>query len=689
MTASPGIQPIDPTADGLPRSTARGRLFVGTATALLFLAGALVYWLIISRDGQIVFLEVCSTILFAILFGWISFSFSIASLGFFVSIARVFHKTKSPKQATHHDADGSQQRTAVLMPVYNESPESVFAGVKAMFDSLIETGRSDEFDFFILSDSTRYEVWLREEELWRKNCQSANDQHSANPCRIFYRHRSKNTARKSGNIADFCEHWGDRYQFMIILDADSLVEGKTMTAMVDRISADQKLGILQVPPVPVGRTSMFARIQQFAADVYGPIYARGFSTWAAGDGNYFGHNAIIRVDAFKRFCHLPVLPGVAPLGGEILSHDFVEAALMLKNGYRVQIATDIEGSYEECPTTIQDFAQRDQRWCQGNMQHIAIMLGAGLKPFSRLHFLTGILSYVSAPIWIAFMFVTIAALIFHNSSNFTEGYTAPLTAGLFIASMAMLLIPKLYGLLITAIERKSRFGKSNALTLTISVLLETFTSILMAPIFAIYHSTFVTSVFTGKSVQWKAQQRDEQGVSWSEAAGNFWKMTLIGVVTTLLVAWLIPSLVFWYGLFSAGLILSIPLAMIVASSTVGQKLQSLKILSTSSELYPPPILSSRDDWQQRIKSVPLDDHETLFKRVLADEATMMSHCRMLYLTNNENAIAPETQAWVEDVSASGNVSSIPDVIRFKLLTNPDALMAINEAFSTQARSAGQ
>ncbi len=665
------------------------RLFVGCASTLLFLAGLLVYWLIINQDGQIGFFEVCSAILFAILFGWISFSFSIASLGFLISIARLFRKPKSTEQAIHNYAVASQQRTAVLMPVYNESPESVFAGVKAMFDSLTGTGRANEFDFFILSDSTRYDVWLQEEELWRKNCQTASDQPSVTQCRIFYRHRSKNTARKSGNIADFCEHWGDRYQFMIVLDADSLIEGETMTAMVDRISANAKLGILQVPPVPVGRSSMFARIQQFAADVYGPIYARGFSTWAAGDGNYFGHNAIIRVDAFKRFCHLPVLPGVAPLGGEILSHDFVEAALMLKNGYRVEVATDIEGSYEECPTTIRDFAQRDQRWCQGNMQHIAIMLSAGLKPFSRLHFLTGILSYVSAPIWIAFMFVTIAALIFDNSPDFSEGNTIRLTLGLFVASMAMLLIPKLYGLLVTTIERKKRFGKSNALTLTLSVLLETLTSILMAPIFAIYHSTFVTSVFTGKSVQWKAQQRDERGVSWSEAAGNFWKMTLIGVVTTAIVGWLMPSLIVWYGLFSIGLILSIPLAMTVASSSVGKKLQALGILSTSSELHPPPILSGRDRWEQRIKSVPLDDHETLFKRVLTDEATMLSHCRMLYLTNNENAIAPETQACVEEVSASGDASSIPDAIRFKLLTNPDALMAINEAFSTQARSAGQ
>jgi len=667
------------------------RLFVGFATPLLLLAGLLVYWLIIKHDGQIDFLEICSGLLFAILFAWIALSFSIASLGFVVSVARLFRRP-NPSQETARDyAAANQQRTAVLMPVYNESPESVFSGVKAMVDSLIATGRSDEFDFFILSDSTRYEVWLQEEELWRKNCQIENDQPSLTQCRIFYRHRSENRARKSGNIADFCEQWGNRYQFMIVLDADSLVEGETMVKMVDRISANDRLGILQVPPVPVGRSSLFARIQQFAADVYGPIYARGFSTWAGGDGNYFGHNAIIRVAAFKRFCHLPVLPGAAPLGGEILSHDFVEAALMLKNNYRVEVATDIEGSYEECPTTIRDFAQRDQRWCQGNMQHLAIMLSEGLKPFSRLHFLTGILSYVGAPLWIAFMFVTFLALIFNNSPNLAEGTAAQLTAaqltvGLFIVSMVMLLAPKFYGLFTTAIERKKRFGKSNLLTLIISVLLETFTSILMAPIFAIYHSTFVTSVFTGTSVQWKAQQRDERGVSWSEAASSFWKMTLIGVLTTALVGWLTPNLVLWYGLFSAGLILSIPLAVTVASSSVGRKLKSFGILSASSELHQPPIVAGRDRWEEKIKSVPLEDSEVLFKRVVTDEATMLSHCRMLYLTNNEHSIPPETQDYVQKVSASGNLEAIPDPIRFKILTNPDALMAISEALEAQPYS---
>ena len=668
----------DQAVSALPKSSTLARLFVGLLTPLVFFGGVFVYWLIINHDGHLHPLEICSAILFGILFAWIALSFSIATLGLFVAVADLFRK-KPTSAAIHERSSGDSGRTAVLMPVYNESPESVFAGVKAMVDSLTATGRADEFDFFILSDSTRYEVWLQEEELWRQNCQTDADKDDAAGCRIFYRHRSENKARKSGNIADFCEQWGDRYRFMIVLDADSLIEGRTMTTMVDRISANAKLGILQVPPVPVGRTSLFARIQQFSADVYGPIYAKGFSTWAGGDGNYFGHNAIIRVEAFKRFCHLPVLPGAAPLGGEILSHDFVEAALMLKNGYRVEVATDIDGSYEECPTTIRDFAQRDQRWCQGNMQHISLMLSEGLKPFSRLHFLTGILSYVSAPLWIAFIAVSIAALVFNETSDLIHRNTVQLTAGLFIASMGMLLAPKFYGLLATAIDRKRKLGKSNLIALTISVLLETVVSILMAPIFAIYHSTFVTSVFTGKSVQWKAQQRDERGVSWSEAASSFWKMTLIGFVSTALVGWLAPNLVFWYSLFSLGLMLSIPLAVIVASSDIGIRLRSLGILSASSELRVPPIVAGRDRWQQQIESTPIDDPESLFQQVVLDEATMLSHCRMLYLTNNERSIEPETQAVLENVKSKSDLASMPAATRFKILTNPDALMALGEA----------
>jgi len=80
------------------------------------------------------------------------------------------------------------------------------------------------------------------------------------------------------------------------------------------------------------------------------------------------------------------LPGAAPLGGEVLSHDFVEAALMRRAGYKVLLAQELDGSYEECPPTLIAYAQRDQRWCQGNMQHIRLVFSTGMRAVSRLHF---------------------------------------------------------------------------------------------------------------------------------------------------------------------------------------------------------------------------------------------------------------------------------------------------------------
>lgn len=146
-------------------------------------------------------------------------------------------------------------------------------------------------------------------------------------------------------------------------------------------------------------------MQQFAGKVYGPIVAAGLAYWQVGDSNYWGHNAIIRVKAFMQCCGLPVLKGRAPFGGHILSHDFVEAALIRRGGWAAWLLPELKGSYEECPPTMIDFAIRDRRWCQGNMQHMKILVSKGLHPVSRVHFTIGIMSYLSSPIWLTFLLV--------------------------------------------------------------------------------------------------------------------------------------------------------------------------------------------------------------------------------------------------------------------------------------------
>ena len=49
---------------------------------------------------------------------------------------------------------------------------------------------------------------------------------------IVYRRRALNAGFKAGNVRDFCERWGDRFELMLPLDADSLMSGETIVRLV-------------------------------------------------------------------------------------------------------------------------------------------------------------------------------------------------------------------------------------------------------------------------------------------------------------------------------------------------------------------------------------------------------------------------------------------------------------------------
>ena len=137
------------------------------------------------------------------------------------------------------------------------------------------------------------------------------------------------------------------------------------------------------------------------------IHTAGLAFLQGPDGNYWGHNAIIRVHAFMQHCGLPQLPGNPPFGGEIMSHDFVEAALLRRAGWEVWMAPDIGGSFEEPPPTLMDYLIRDRRWCQGNLQHLRVVFAQGLTLPSRLHLAMGIMSYCLSPLWLLLLIVSV------------------------------------------------------------------------------------------------------------------------------------------------------------------------------------------------------------------------------------------------------------------------------------------
>lgn len=618
-------------------------------------------------QGGFTLLECLSFPLFGLLSFWVSLGFSSAVLGLFPD-----RKTDTAKRYLQQEAVSQNQlvvrKTAVLVPVYNEDPCAVLARVKSMMDSLKAAGNHKQFDFFLLSDTTDPEVWLSEERLWYELIRRY--QLTSN---VFYRRRPKNAHRKSGNLADFCERWGAHYQFMIVLDADSLMAGQTMIEMVLRMEKDPKLGILQVPPRPIHRTSLFARLQQFSAWCYGPLCNQGFSRWAGSNGNYWGHNAIIRTQAFLHHCQLPILPGEKPLGGEILSHDFVEAAMMLRAGYHVELANDLEGSFEECPPTLADYAIRDQRWSQGNLQHFQLLISEGFSPFSRAHFAMGIMSYLCSPIWLLFL-----GLTYLNTALVAEQQTPTLLpVALFGLTMALLLLPKFFALTRFVQASHKQATRPSAFRLLGSVFLEIGSSILLAPIMAYYHSKFVLTTLNGQSVKWNCQQRSEQQLTFNEALEQHWDVLLFYSVVAVLVALFTPKLLFWTIPLLAGPLLIVPFAMLLSSQRFGLGLKTHQILAIPEELKLSPLTRI---YQQTFTDLIQIDHQATdhFESLLKDPKFLSLHKHILKDNRaSTSAPTPQLEKTLQLVTAKQYEQISPEERR-SILTDLNALQKLQE-----------
>ncbi len=365
-------------------------VLAGTALATRVLASAL------AIDG-LSLPEAGIVLVFSLTFAWLSYGFWTSFAGFIVTLARrPLHQLAPAVPDIPPEA-----RTALLVPVYHEDPRRVATRLRAIVRSLAGTGQLERFDLFILSDSRQRDCLREEEAVWAELCR---DPLTAG--RVFYRNRADNHGRKAGNIADFCRRWGRQYAYFVILDADSVMTGRTLVQLVGLMQANPRAGLLQTLPHPVGGETLFARALQFAARLYGPVYAAGLTFWYPGRSNYWGHNAIIRREAFMSAAGLPPLPGGPPLGGEIMSHDFVEAALLQRAGWAVWMVPELDGSYEELPANLRGYLARDRRWCQGNLQHVRLLTAKGLTAVSRLHLGLGAMSYVVSLLWLLLLVLT-------------------------------------------------------------------------------------------------------------------------------------------------------------------------------------------------------------------------------------------------------------------------------------------
>ncbi len=469
-------------------------------------------------------------------------------------------------------------RTAIVLPIHEEDATRVFAAAAVMAD-LLARERVGVVDVFVLSD-TQSEVGACAE---RQAVERLTAMRGGAAPAIHYRRRADNAGRKAGNIAAFCAQWGGAYDFMVVLDADSTMTGAAIARLIGAMEANPNAGLIQCMCYPVDRDTLFARLQQFNAWLYGPLFQRGVAFWQGPRGNYWGHNAILRIGAFAACCGLPVLPGPAPFGGEILSHDTVEAALLLRAGWDVWMLPDGPGtwtldsrtveSWEETPSNLLDHLGRDRRWCQGNLQHALVLATRGLRVASLYHLTRGLLHYLSSILVLAWL----ASTVLVDRHREPDRTLAIMVAALIVA-------PRLLGVIATIADGAVVRGFGGRGRLIISAVLEQVFGFLVYPVTLVFHAIFVFGTLRGHVVRWDAQARGDRGLAWREAA------RLLAVPLAVALALLIPVALRAPGvaaLFAPGLLLGIPLA--VWTSRPSAWAWQRRLFLTPEEVNPHPV----------------------------------------------------------------------------------------------------
>ncbi|MDR1284062.1 MAG: glucans biosynthesis glucosyltransferase MdoH [Opitutaceae bacterium] len=592
---------FDPSTLDAGRVTRR-RTLIATLTLLLLGPAVLLMADLHWRSGVDTW-KMIHLVLFTVLFGLIAFGAVQAVIGYLIRRRRRGQPGGDPCRiirslSAEDDLAPIDASVAIVMPVCNEEPGRILEGLRVIYESLQKTGQLDAFDFFILSDSSDPNRWIEEQTGWIALTRQLNAEG-----RIFYRKRRVNTNKKAGNIADFCRRWGRHYRYMVVLDADSIMTGEAITKLARMMEKNPAVGIIQTVPELVNGETLFARLQQFASRLYGPIFSAGLNFWQLGEANYWGHNAIIRLAPFIEHCSLPELPGREPFGGRILSHDYVEAALMRRGGREVWLATDLPGSYEECPGNLIDFARRDRRWLQGNLQHAWLLSARGLRAAHRAHLALGIMAYLGSPLWFAFLALTTVISWRNVATGLTplpvDSFARYLTLTfaqqallLFGLTLGLLFLPKLLALL----DLRRRPGSAalfggwrRALA---SVILETVLFTLMAPVMMLFHTRFIFMTLAGRGVAWVTQRRGQDGEpDWRETILTHLGQTLLGGVWLAAALRINPWLAIWMSPIFAGILLVVPVSLLTGQRSPGQRLRRRGLFCTPNETAPSPELA--------------------------------------------------------------------------------------------------
>lgn len=538
-------------------------------------------------------MQIMLLILFVPTFAWVGFSFCSS----FAGLLAKRHKTP--------DIEG-KAKLAVVMPIYHEDATASIGLLSALAREIEREGLGDRTEIVVLSDTRDPEIAVNETLTVFKA-------RELSPLPIWYRRRETNTDRKSGNIAEFLRDWGGRYDQMVVLDADSVMSGETIRALSLRMEADPKLALIQTMPVLIGGESIFARLTQFAGRVYGPMVARGVAAWSGNTGNYWGHNAIIRVKAFAECCGLPCLPGKPPFGGSILSHDFVEAAALCRAGWHVRLDYDLRGSYEGSPPTLLDMAVRERRWAQGNLQHLSLIGMRRTRAISGAHFAIGVMGFLMSPFWLALILVGLvlsATVLLSTPEYFPSAhqlfpdwpvFDSRRMLWLFIMAMGLLLLPKAFGVFRAWLRPLAR-NSGGSVRIFASALFEIILSALIAPVQMLVQTRQIYEILIGRDSGWKAQARAGSMPGWNVVLRYHWLHVVLGIVTLGVLAWFSPGQLIWLSPILAGLILSPFTSRYSASPVFGRWARIRGLLVTPEEREIPSIIAEASAVMRQLPS---------------------------------------------------------------------------------------
>lgn len=606
-------------------------------------------------------------VLFVPTFSWIGFSFCATLAGFLAP---------QPQTQTH-DTPGTA-RIAIVMPVYHEDAATSIGLLVALATDLARQGLGDRAEIFVLSDSRDPEIAVNE-------TLAVSAAREMSPVPIWYRRRETNEDRKSGNIAEFLRRWGGNYDHLVILDADSVMSGETVKLLSARMEAAPDLALIQTMPVLIGGETIFARLMQFAGRVYGPMIARGVAAWSGNTGNYWGHNAMIRVSAFAQCCGLPRLSGEPPFGGSILSHDFVEAAALCRAGWGVRLDYDLRGSYEGCPPTLLDMAARERRWAQGNLQHLALIGMKDTRAISGAHFAIGILGFVMSPIWLALILVGLvlsATVLLSTPEYFPNAYQlfpewpvfdSRRMLWLFMTAMGLLLVPKFFGMF-RAWSRPLAQNSGGPVHIFASALFEIVLSALIAPVQMLTQTRQIYEILRGRDSGWKAQVRAGSMPPWHVVLSRHWAHVALGAGTLVVLARFSPAQLIWLSPILVGLILSPLTSRLSASPVFGRWARMRGLLVTPEERETPRVIS---DAQAVMRKLPrMQDGEQSILRLGQDPDLLARH--MALVPAEDDRPASERLVQITAGAKISNARSQSEALGFLDKAEANALVSSRE-----------